>query len=367
MSRQSKGRAFRDPEPAAAPPASGIARVATHPAFVCLLLAAATLAVYWPVVHFDFVNVDDDIYVTDNNQVLRGLTWNGVKWAFTNLTAGFWHPLTWLSHMADVQLYGLQAGGHHLTAVLLHVAGTCLLFLLLRRMTRATWRSAMVAGLFALHPLHVEAVAWVAERKEVLSAFFGFLTLFFYVRYAQPETAGRRSWIINYLLSLSFFICGLMSKPMVVTVPVMMLLLDCWPLRRLELGAWPPAPGLRVMGRLVLEKTPFFALALVSGLVTIHAESGLGALGSTEAYPLPVRAANAAVSYVQYLRQLFWPAGLAFPYPYPGSMPLAVSLPAGVGVFGLCGLAVWLGRRRPYLAVGWFWYLLTLLPVIGLI
>ncbi len=249
----------------------------------------------------DFVEYDDQIYVTDNYHVMAGLTWRSVLWAFTNLQAGFWQPLTWLSHMLDCQLYGLRAGGHHLTNLLLHLGNAVLLFALLRRMTGALWRSAMVAALFALHPLHVESVAWVAERKDVLSTFFGFLSLFFYARYAGSQIRNSKFGIRNYCLSLFFFALGLMSKTMVVTLPVVMLLLDWWPLQRIsnfefrvsnavqhtpqialrnsELGIW---------WRLVWEKAPFFGASLLCGLLTVHAEKGVGALSNAAA--LPIRA-----------------------------------------------------------------------------
>jgi tetratricopeptide (TPR) repeat protein len=328
---------------------------------LCLAMVLAVLAVYGRVLHFDFVNVDDDVYVTDNSQVLQGLTWGGIGWAFTNLTAGFWHPLTWLSLMLDATWYGKQAWGFHLTNLLLHLGSTVVLFATLQRATGKLWRSALVAALFALHPLHVEAVAWVAERKEVLSAFFGFVSIYFYVRHAQPASASRKAQIANYSLSLAFFLCGLMSKTMIVTLPAVMLLLDYWPLKRITF----PLPTSHF--RLLVEKLPFFALGLVAGLLTIHAEGSIGALGTTAHHPLSVHVANAAVSYVEYLLQLLWPANLAMPYPPPESLPLTVSLAAGAALAGLCGLAVWLGRRRPYFPVGWFWYLTMLLPVSGLI
>ena len=345
------------------------------------LLALAVWVVFGQTVHYEFVNFDDQVYVTANPQVLSGLSWQGVGWAFTNLDAGFWQPLTWLSLMTDAQIYGPGAGGYHLSNVLLHGVNTLLLFLLLRRLTGALGRSAVVAALFAVHPLHVEAVAWVSERKEVLSATFGMLTLLFYARYAtrgpRSQARGQRSvvrspWSLSplssplfYLLSLFCFACGLMSKTMVVTLPVVMLLLDYWPLRRWELaGGNVPFPVLR---RLVWEKLPFFGLAFAAGLLTIHAQKGVGALMDAAAFPLKLRAANAALAGAGYLWQTVWPAGLAVFYPYPTSFSPGWVLVALLLLSLISLAALWLGRRHPYLAVGWFWYVITLAPVSGLI
>jgi tetratricopeptide (TPR) repeat protein len=323
---------------------------------LCLSLVLAVLAVYGQVLNFDFVNLDDSIYVTDNSHVLQGLTWGGIGWAFTNLTAGFWHPLTWLSLMLDTSLHGRQAWGFHLTNLLLHLGSTVALFAALRHATGKPWRSALVAALFALHPLHVEAVAWVAERKEVLGAFFGFVSIYFYVRFARPAGANRKSQIANYSLSLVFFLCGLMSKTMIVTLPAVMLLLDYWPLQRVS--RW---------GRLVAEKTPFFALGLMAGLLTIHAEQSVGAVSSTGQLPVMLRIPNALASCARYLGQTVWPANLAVFYPYSKGISAEGIAGAVVVLAGATIGALWMVRRRPYLAVGWFWYVITLLPVSGLI
>ena len=374
--------------PPAARPATSEARWPSRPVFICLLLAAFTLAVYWPVLRCDFISIDDDVYVTGNRHVLPGLSWGSVDWAFSNLTAGFWQPLTWLSHMLDCQLYGLHAWGHHLTNLLLHTGSTVLLFLTLRRMTGALWRSAMVAALFALHPLHVEPVAWVAERKEVLSAFFGFLSLLFYVRYVQRQTKvesrksranepqpalDSRPSTLDYALALFFFALGLMSKPMLVTLPFVMLLLDYWPLGRIpnsELRISNSEFGSRkfvIWLRLVVEKIPFLLLGLIAGVLTIHAEDKLGALPTASQYLLPVRVANALFSSARYLTQMVWPTGLANIYLSP-VVPAAPALAGAVGLLLVIslGAAVW-WRRFPFLAVGWLWYVVTLLPVSGLI
>jgi tetratricopeptide (TPR) repeat protein len=299
------------------------------------------------------VNFDDPQYVGDNRSLTRGLTWQGVSWAFTTRHAGNWHPLTWLSHMLDVRLFGLDAGAHHLTSVALHVANTLLLFGLLHAMTGALVRSAFVAALFAVHPLHVESVAWVAERKDVLSALFFFLTLWAYVAYVRKQRPAR------YVLVLGLFALGLMAKPMLVTLPFVLLLLDYWPLARAQ------EPSAR--RRLILEKLPLLGLAVASSVVTFVVQRQAGAVKALDALPLDRRLANAVVAYVAYVGETLWPARLAAIYPYPASLP-------GWWVAGatlvLIGASVWAIRaapRHPYLCVGWLWYLGTLVPVIGLV
>jgi tetratricopeptide (TPR) repeat protein len=346
-----------------------------RPWFVALALAVATVATYAPVLWCDFVGYDDTVYVTENWHVLQGLTWEQVDWAFANLTAGFWHPLTWLSHMLDAQLYGLHAWGHHLTNLLLHTASTVLLFMLLRRMTGFLWRSALVAALFAVHPLHVESVAWVAERKDVLSAFFGFICLWFYVSYTQSQSGGRESAITRYLVSLLFFACSLASKATLVTLPFLMLALDYWPLKRVRSeecgvrsgGQQNLQPATSPFVALLLEKLPFLALSLASGLLTIHAEKSIGAVATKGGIPLLMRASNAVVSCVRYLGQMVWPFNMAVFYPYPKALSLWL---IGGAALLLIGITVWVvlaARRRPYLAVGWAWFVVVLLPVSGLI
>jgi tetratricopeptide (TPR) repeat protein len=328
-------------------------------AAIALLLTAATLAVYLQVGQHQFVGLDDGPYVTRNLHVAGGITAGNVFWAFTSLNYFYWQPVTWLSHMADVQLFGLNPGAHHLVNVVFHLANTVLLLVLLNRLTGSVWRSSFVAAVFALHPLHVESVAWIAERKDVLSAFFGFLALICYGRYAA---SGKRS---AYLLTLGAFVLGLMSKPMLVTLPLLMLLLDLWPLERYAQGAgW--RDRLRRGSALVLEKLPFFICSLLAGLVTFYGQYKFGAVRELGEIPLRVRLENVPISYATYILKTLWPQDLALLYPYPMSVPLgqlagALALLAAGTVAVLRHL-----RHRPYLAVGWFWFLITLLPVIGL-
>jgi len=327
---------------------------------ICLCLAAAIAAVYSPVRHFGFTNYDDGEYIAKNAHVQSGLTLRGMVWAFTTNHAGNWHPLTWLSHMLDWQLWRGKAGAHHLVNVLLHVANTLLLFGVLRRMTAAPWRSALVAGLFALHPLHVESVAWVAECKDVLSTCFWILTMWAYVCYVEQPN-GRRYW-----LALGLYTLGLMAKPMVVTLPFVLLLLDYWPLGRTR---WTKsAIGERVevpLSHLLREKVPFVALATASCVATIWAQRSGGAIISLGTLPFGIRMVNAVVSYVRYMGKMFWPAGLAAFYPYQ-VWPLWAVLGAGVVLLGVSGVVIWRARREPYFLVGWLWYVGTLVPVIGL-
>jgi tetratricopeptide (TPR) repeat protein len=305
----------------------------------------ATLAVYSPVTHFDFVNFDDPDYITNNAHVRRGITGDGIEWAFTSGEGANWFPITRLSQMLDVQIFGLNAGWHHLTNVVFHALATLLLFAFLYRATGARWPSAFVAFVFALHPLHVESVAWVAERKDVLSAFFWFLALWAYVRYAERPGAGR------YLSVLAAFCLGLMSKPMIVTLPLVLLPLDIWPLRR----------GLRLR-----EKLPFFGLSVVASIATYAVQTGAGAAEAVQV-PLGLRVENALVAYLTYAANMFWPADLAVFYPYPQELPVWQVLLAMV-VLGGVSAAVWRRfRTEPYFAVGWLWYLVTLVPVIGLV
>jgi protein O-mannosyl-transferase len=330
---------------------------------LALWLALATLALYSPVLRHDFVNYDDDIYVTANPHVQAGLSWANLKWALASPVNNNWHPLTVLSHMLDCQLYGLNPGGHHLTSILLHALNTALVFLLLRRLTGAVWRSLTVAALFGWHPVHVESVAWIAERKDVLSACFGLLSIYFYARYAAPGRVDRKSQIANYLLSLLCLALGLMSKAMLLTWPFVLLLLDYWPLNR---GAGREAWGSR-WRQLVWEKVPFFALTAAVGIVTFAVQKRGGALDVGETLSLGARAGNALVSYCRYLGKLCWPTGLEVFYPHPGLWPLAAVLLAGGLLTGLTALVVWQRRRHPFLLVGWLWFVGTLVPVIQLI
>ncbi len=373
-----------------------------------LLLGAVTLAVFRPALDNDFTRFDDGAYVIHNDQVLKGLSGEGILWAFRTGAEANWHPLTWLSHMLDVTLFGLNPRGHHLTNLLFHATNTVLLCLLLYRLTGAQWRSAFVAALFALHPLHVESVAWVAERKDVLSTFFFLLTLLAYARYAEASQLARRaadeskiknpeSKIVEllaldprgspraYCAALVCFALGLMSKPMLVTTPFVLLLLDAWPLRRLLLVRGSVSPGLtaegaglegarpqtfsRTPGQLLREKIPFFALAAVSSVVTLLVQVKARYLGLT----LATRASNAVVSYALYLEKLFWPVKLAVYYPHPQSVHGGPAWPAWQVLFalglvgGLTAVVLLRWRRAPWLATGWFWFLGTLVPVLGLV
>jgi len=339
---------------------------------ICLFLIVAILAVFWQVRNHEFLTYDDNDYVTANLHVKAGLTLKGIIWAFTATEADNWHPLTWLSHMLDCQLYGLKPAGHHLSSLLLHMVNTLLLFLVLKRITGALWASSFVAALFALHPLHVESVAWVAERKDVLSTFFWILTMWTYVRYTEHPRLNR------YLLVLLSYALGLMSKPMLVTLPFVLLLVDYWPLGRLQFGPLSGHHRLntdkskdsrdqRSFALLVLEKIPFFVLAAVSSLLTFFVQRSAGAVASLGLVPLETRVANALVSYASYIGKMIWPHRLAVFYPYSDTLSMG-QVAGAVLLLGCVSLLVILWtRRRPYLTVGWLWYLGTLVPVIGLV
>jgi len=359
---------------------------------VCGLLAAATLATFWPQVHHDFINYDDPVYVTLNPHVSSGLTWSNVKWAWTANCASNWHPLTLLSHMLDVQLFGLNAGWHHLVSLLFHTANSLLLFLLLRALTGALWRSALVAALFALHPLHVESVAWVSERKDVLSGFFFLLALLAYTAYAKrrdveqsskEEGRGKRGERIEksqasdahsplsslpssvfYILSLGLFVLGLMSKPMLVTVPFVLLLLDLWPLRRAE---FPIKNQKSQIKSLLVEKIPFFIISAISCVVTVVAQGHGEAISSVETVSVPHRLSNAAISCVAYLKQTIWPTSLSVFYRRSVEFPPGIVLGCALLLLAITVLTLRFARSRPYLLVGWCWFLGMLVPVIGLV
>jgi len=326
-----------------------------------------TIGVYWPARRCNFISCDDPDYVTANPQVQAGLTWESVKWAFSHMVASNWHPVTMLSHMLDCQLFGLNPWGHHLTNVLLHAFNTALVFLLLRRLTSAVWRSFMVAALFAVHPLHVESVAWVAERKDVLSGFFGLLSLIFYVRYAQAkQILNSQLSTLNYFLALLFLALGLMSKPMLVTWPFVMLLLDYWPLGRIPTSDFRPLK-IRSLSPLLWEKLPFFALAGLSSCVTFVVQKYGGAFALIETPSLGARVGNALISYCRYWEKLCWPTDLAVFYPHPGVWPLAEVLLAGLLLVILSVFFFVKRRQYPFLLVGWLWFGGTLVPVIGLV
>jgi tetratricopeptide (TPR) repeat protein len=370
------------------------------PALVCVLLAVATCFAYFAVADFGFVDYDDGDYVSANPHVQSGLKWQNVSWALTTGHASNWHPLTWLSHMLDYQLFGGNLGAHHLVSLGFHIANTLLLFLIWRRMTQAHWASALVAALFALHPLHVESVAWLSERKDVLSTLFLLLTLGCYAVYVQrgqrtqqpppspkpggqspketrsskseprtqpPHLDGNRSQFITgaryYVLSLGFFALGLMSKPMLVTTPFLLLLLDYWPLQRLVFAKRKEA--LRSAGRLLAEKAPFFALTVISSVITFLVQRKGGAVST--ALTLEQRLGNALVAYLRYLWKLIWPENLAVLYPHPGNWPVWAVAGSAVVLVGIFAVAIWLGRSRPYLPVGWLWFFGGLIPVLGLV
>ncbi|MBV9405513.1 MAG: glycosyltransferase family 39 protein, partial [Acidobacteriaceae bacterium] len=319
--------------------------------WICLVLAAATFAVYAQVRQFEFVNYDDPDYVTGNVHVQQGLTASAVQWAFSSRDAANWFPVTRLSHLVDVQLFGMDSGMHHLVNVAIHAATALLLFLFLNRATRARWPSAFVAFVFALHPLHVESVAWIAERKDVLSAFFCFLSLWLYVRYTEQPDWRR------YVLVAAAFALGLMAKPTIVTLPFLLLLLDFWPLRR---------GSLRVRA-LLKEKIPFFAMAAASSTVTYAAQQSSRAIKTFSVFPLELRIENALVSYVVYGVKTFWPVKLAVFYPYPRNIPAWEAAVAGLMLIGITVGVLRAWRRYPFLAVGWLWYLGMLVPVIGIV
>ena len=411
------GRPKTESKPA---PRTGSAPVLARPGFavwlVAVLLVVVTMAVYWPATRCDFVNYDDPDFVTANPHVQGGLTWEGVKWAFCNTQkAAYWAPLMWLSHMAVWQLFGKNAWGHHLSNVILHALNTALVFVVFRRMTGATWRSVLLAALFGLHPLRVESVAWVTERKDVLSAFFWLLTLWAYAEYvSRVEGRGSRTEspsrmthhaTLYYILALVFFALGLMSKPMLVSLPFVLLLLDYWPLNRMQEaegrrqegkaeegeanGEWRVAGGEspktdllrqsdraararnlkrdRAFWRLVREKWPFFALAAAASVVTFMVQKHGGAVMTVQKLPLGARSGNALVSYCRYLGKLFWPTDLAVLYPHPGYWPMEQVLLASGLILGISVLLFVSRRRYPFSLMGWLWFVGTLVPVSGLV
>jgi protein O-mannosyl-transferase len=343
---------------------------------ICLVLGLGTFFIYCSVLGHDWITLDDWAYVLANPHVRDGLSLRNTLWAFDGGSfSGNWHPLTWISHMIDCQLYGLDhPGAHHLTNLLFHIANTLLLFIVLKRMTGALWRSAAVAALFAWHPLHVESVAWIAERKDVLSTFFALLALLAYVRYAEQSKAQNRKSKIDYAVALFCFALALMSKPMVVTLPFVLLLLDFWPLKRigivntthqLETGTSNHF-ALRTPRSAFFEKLPFFALSLVSSIITFFAQRTGGAVSTLEQAPFRMRVANAMISYVRYLGKILWPTKLAILYPLQ-IFPAWTWMASLAVLLVLSFAAVATARRRPWFFVGWFWFLGTLVPVIGLV
>ncbi|MBC2717393.1 MAG: tetratricopeptide repeat protein [Desulfobacteraceae bacterium] len=331
---------------------------------LCLLLIAATAAVYFQVYDFNFINYDDDDYVTANDHIQDGLTLKGIAWAFTTTHAGNWHPLTWMSHMMDVQLFDMNAGSHHFTNLFFHICNTLILFLVFCKMTGSRWKSVFVAALFALHPMHVESVAWVSERKDVLSTFFWMLTMWSYVSYARRPSFYRYVWV------MLFFVFGLLSKSMLVTLPCVLLLMDFWPLNRIQF--YPPAsPGSDhrkpAVIQLILEKIPLFVFAALSSAATFYAQKQGGAVVALESIPLNVRIANSLVAYVRYIEKMVYPINLGVIYPHERMFPWWEISGAGLVLLIITFLSLWALKKYPYFFVGWFWFLGTLVPVIGII
>ena len=338
-----------------------------------VLLCCATIVVYWPLKNNDFINLDDNLYITENEIVKQGVSAEGIRWAFQFNDKGYWQPLTWLSHMLDCELFGLNPGGHHFSSLMIHLGNTLLLFWILNRVTSCVYRSALVAALFALHPLNVESVAWVGQRKNVLNTFFWFATIFFYTCYV------RKRDIRFYGGMLTCFVLGLMAKPMAVTLPFLLLLLDFWPLRRLEIGSLkmssrllpgqPEASSLNQPSRSIIfiEKLPLLVLSLGSILLSIFSLRQMQILISDSLVPIKLRLANALISYISYIKKLFWPHELAIFYPFSEFLALWPVLGAVTLMAVISLLSIVVIRRRPYFFVGWFWYVGTLLPVIGLV
>ena len=327
---------------------------------ICLVLALSTVLIFWDIFSHQFVIIDDPIYVARNPHVQSGLTLQNIKWAFTTTRAEFWHPLTWLSYMLDTQLFGQQPAGYLFTNLLLHVLNAILMFVLFRAMTQNRWQSALVAVLFALHPLHVESVAWIAERKDVLSSFFWLLTMGVYINYARHPGL-KKMLLLCLAMSL-----GLMAKPMLVTLPCVLLLLDYWPLRRFRLESSLGA-NLSEALFLIREKIPLFALAAIFSLAAFVVQKTGGGISSADQYSLADRIYNAVISYVSYMWKMIWPHKLAVFYPFPDTFPIWQVGGAGFVLIGITILAIQSARRYPFFIVGWLWYLGTLLPVIGLI
>ncbi|MCK9419639.1 MAG: tetratricopeptide repeat protein [Nitrospirae bacterium] len=339
---------------------------------IALLLFATTVAVYWPAVNHEFINYDDPAYVTGNAHVRTGFTYENLRWAFTTTLMGNWNPVTWLSHMADMHLYGLNPRGHHLTSVILHGLTTLLLFIFLNRTTGAVWRSVLVALIFSLHPLRVESVAWVSERKDVLSAFFFMTTLLAYAFYVERQS------IMRYLVIMVSFALGLMAKPMLVTLPFLLLLLDYWPFCRFDAGQHKPLPhgsgkpayALATRAsivRLFSEKVPLLLLSAVFSGIAVYAQKDAKALLSLPAYPVMQRISNAFLAYMNYLGKTFRPLDLAVLYPLPGHILVTHAILAFVFLAGISVACIWFARRYPFLLTGWFWFVGSLVPVIGLI
>jgi Flp pilus assembly protein TadD len=334
---------------------------------ILFLLIAGTSFAYWNIDKCEFVNFDDYQYVSNNYHITSGFNKKNILWAFSSFYAANWHPLTWLSHTLDCQLYGLKPAGHHLTNLVFHLLNVLLLFFVLKGMTGAVWRSALVAALFGLHPLHVESVAWVSERKDVLSTFFMFLALLCYSSFSKFKKWGY------YFGALFVFALGLMAKPMLVTLPFVLLLIDFWPLRRLSVHTEPaPMPGNNIRKKnlpdLLTEKIPFFILAAASCIITVLAQSAGNAIGKTDKISLLSGLANSVISYVSYIGKMFLPVNLSFYYPFPAALPSVWNLLfCCIILIIITGIALFLVKKMPYLLMGWFWFLGTMVPVIGIV
>jgi len=320
---------------------------------ICIIISAAIVIVYWPVQHFDLISLDDIDYIAGNPYVKSGLTWNSFLWALKDIHTGYWHPLTWVSHMLDYQFFGSRVGGHHWTNVIFHIANSILLYTVLKRMSGAAWKSALVAALFAVHPLNVESVAWVSERKNILCTFFWFMGMWSYAYYVERPTPYK------YCLILMTFSLGLMSKPMIVTFPFTLLLLDYWPMGRLT--SWKMFP------RLFFEKIPLFILAAIVGIVTFLSSFHGDVTISIDKLPIVDRVANAVVSYAKYLGKMFWPESLAVFYPYSREFGSFQIIGAVLLLSVISCLAIFMAHKYRYALMGWLWYLGTLVPVIGII
>jgi len=332
-------------------------------AIIIALLVAACLLVYLQVVSFDFINFDDNLYVYENPFVAGGLSAASLKWAFTAFHSANWHPLTWISHMLDASVFGPNAGGHHFVNVIFHAANSVLAFVVLKRYTGEIGMSALVAFLFAVHPAHVESVAWISERKDVLSTLFWLLTMLLYLRFVKTDgskkSASGRWFTVSFLLVIVFFVFGLMSKPMLVTLPFAFLLLDYWPLKRLKRRA--------DLAPLVLEKIPLFALSAASAYITIRAQGAYGAIQSSTVLPLGTRLMNAITSYATYIGMLFYPADLGIGYTYRYTISTWQIIGSIALLLAITVACIWQARQRKYLIVGWLWFVGTMVPVIGLV
>jgi protein O-mannosyl-transferase len=328
---------------------------------IVIFLIIVSCIAFGRIVGNDFINYDDNVYVTENNHVQSGMNPENIRWAFTTVVSSNWHPLTLITHMLDWSLFGANPSGHHLVSLLLHIGAVIFLFLFLNKTTKNIWPSAFAAALFAIHPLRVESVAWIAERKDVLSMFFGMASIYLYAFYAERPKCSL------YLLSLILFALALMSKPMLVTLPFVLMLLDYWPLGRWKHAINKSGKVFNSNGRLIWEKTPYILLTIISGIITFWAQNKGGSLAPTVRLPFLERVTNAIVSYSAYLGKFFWPVNLSVFYPYDFSIPLSKVFISGIIIILVTVAVLYYIRKLPFLFVGWFWYLGTLIPVIGLV